>query len=70
MQDFTKTFYLEIHNAFISGRLTLVKVMLGSVSIYYFSLFQMSLLIGKALEWMRLRFFLGRKGAGSDDRVV
>ncbi|GJS21791.1 reverse transcriptase domain, reverse transcriptase zinc-binding domain protein [Tanacetum coccineum] len=45
----------------IGGRLTLIKSILGSLPIYYFSLFKAPLKVIKLLESIRCRFFWGFK---------
>ncbi|GJU60451.1 RNA-directed DNA polymerase, eukaryota, reverse transcriptase zinc-binding domain protein [Tanacetum coccineum] len=47
----------------IGGRLTLIKFVLGSLGIYYMSLFKVSELILKALKRLRAEFFLGSGGS-------
>ncbi|GJU68843.1 RNA-directed DNA polymerase, eukaryota, reverse transcriptase zinc-binding domain protein [Tanacetum coccineum] len=44
------------------GRLTLIKSVLGSLGIYYFSIFKASKAITKQLESLRASFFLGASG--------
>ena len=43
----------------IGGRLTLVKSVLGSLGIYYMSMFRMPVAVGEKLEKIRSRFFWG-----------
>ncbi|GKE76346.1 reverse transcriptase domain, reverse transcriptase zinc-binding domain protein [Tanacetum coccineum] len=46
------------------GRLTFVKSILGSLSLYFFSLFRAPMSVLHSLESVRRDFFLGREGLG------
>ena len=46
------------------GRLTLVKSVLGSLPLYYFSMFRVPLSVLNALESVRKKFFWGGLGEG------
>ncbi|GKC15546.1 hypothetical protein Tco_1012328 [Tanacetum coccineum] len=55
-------------NVSYGGRLTLVKSVLGSLPLYYFSLFRAPLKVINVLEGIRRQFFLG--GAHGDSRKI
>nr|GEX11649.1 hypothetical protein [Tanacetum cinerariifolium] len=54
----------------IGGRLTLIKYVLGSIPIYYLSLFKAQLKIINLLESLRARFFWGFKDGAREPRAA
>lgn len=54
----------NIRNLSIGGRLTLIKSVLGSLPLYFLSVFRAPAMVVKKLESLLLNFFWGNTGGG------